>query len=250
MRQGEEKNLRPFIYPGSCKDLEMMPYRDIQAVLFDIDGTLVDTFSAYYRVFSKGIESYGLDPIPKGDLRRYLAKGLSLRTILEKIFPPSTEESTFGACREEIMRLFRELEVDEVKTFPGAEELFNVLRDRGIKIGIATGRMSSVEDEWVRFKRLGLDGFIATIVTSREVPCRKPAPDVIVECAKRLEVAPDKCIVIGDTINDIEAAKAAGALAVVVTTGQEDEDRLSGAGADLVLNSLDELIGHIGHKEL
>jgi HAD superfamily hydrolase (TIGR01509 family) len=223
----------------------MLRHRDIQAVIFDIDGTLVDTFSAYYTVFSKGIAGYALNPIPRADLRRYLAEGLSLRAILEKIFPESTEESTFAACREEIMRLFRELEVQEVKAFPGAEELLKALRDKGVKIGIATGRMSSVEDEWVRFKRLGLDQFIEAIVTSREVPYRKPAPDVIVECAKRLGVSLETCIVIGDTIMDVIAAKAAGAIAVVVTTGHEDEDQLLEAGADLVLHGLNELITHL-----
>lgn len=219
--------------------------RDIQAVLFDIDGTLVDTFSAYHTVFSKGVVGYAVDPIPRADLRRYLAEGLSLRAILEKIFPPSTDEATFEACREEILRLFKELEVHEVKAFPGARELLDALRDKGMKIGIATGRMSSVEDEWIRFKRLGFDGFIGAIVTSREVARRKPAPDVIVECARRLDVPAEQCIVIGDTINDIVAAKDAGAVAVVVSTGHEDEDRLMEAGADLVLRKLDELIAHL-----
>lgn len=223
----------------------MMLRHDIDAVIFDIDGTLVDTFSAYYTVFNKGIGAYGLDPIPRADLRRYLAEGLSLRAILEKIFPASTEESAFAARREEIMKLFRDIEVHEVKAFPGAEELLQALWDKGVKIGIATGRMSSVEDEWVRFKRLGLDHFITAIVTSREVACRKPAPDVIVECAGRLEVPLATCIVIGDTINDIAASKAAGAIAVVVSTGHEDEDRLMEAGADLVLRGLDELIAYL-----
>lgn len=218
---------------------------DIQAVIFDIDGTLVDTFSAYYTVFTEGTAGYGLDAIPKADLRRYLAEGLSLRGILEKLFPEGTEESVFAACREKVLALFKELEVQEVKAFPGAEELFDSLRNKGIKIGIATGRMSSVDDEWVRFKRLGLDQFIGTIVTSREVASRKPAPDVILECAKRLEVLPEKCMVIGDTINDITATKAAGAIAVVVSTGHEDEERLVTAGADLFLRNLGELVGHL-----
>lgn len=219
--------------------------RDVHAVIFDIDGTLVDTFSAYYTVFTQGTAGYGLNTLPRADLRRYLAEGLALRAILEKLFPKGTEESVFAACREKILGLFKEREVHEVKAFPGAEELLNALRNKGVKIGIATGRMSSVDDEWVRFKRLGFDQFIGAIVTSREVASRKPAPDVILECAKRLDVLPEKCIVIGDTINDIVATKAAGAMAVVVSTGHEDEERLVDAGADLLLRSLDELIAHL-----
>lgn len=220
-------------------------HRNLQAVIFDIDGTLMDTFSAYYTVFTRGTEKYGLGPIPREDLRKYLAEGQSLRTILERLFPKSTGEETFAACREDILRLFKELEVQEVRPFPGVDGLFRTLRGKGLKIGIATGRMSSVEDEWVRFRRAGLAECIGAIVTSREVPSRKPEPDVLVECARRLEVPPAACIVIGDTIVDIEAAKRAGAIAVVVTTGHEDEDRLVEAGAGLVLASLDRLVDHL-----
>ena len=91
------------------------------------------------------------------------------------------------------------IEASEVKPFPGVNELFRNLIDGGLKIGIATGRTSMPVNEWDRFKRYGLERFIDSIVTSREVARRKPAPDAIIECAKRMNVPVEKCLVVGDT---------------------------------------------------
>jgi phosphoglycolate phosphatase len=119
------------------------------------------------------------------------------------------------------------------------------LQGAGIKIGIATGRMSTVKEEWMRFKRLGLQPYINTIVTSREVQNRKPAPDVIIECARRLGILAVHCVVVGDTESDIIAARLAGAIAVSVTTGHEDETVLQKAKPDVIVKSIQDLVPYL-----
>jgi HAD superfamily hydrolase (TIGR01549 family) len=220
--------------------------KDIRAVIFDIDGTLVDTFELYEKVFNEGIAQFGVIPVAQEVLRECLAQGMSLRQILQKIFPGPIDDDTYAKCRMDIINRFREAEIGEVRSFPGTEELFDHLQQRGIKIGIATGRTSSCEDEWIRFKRLGLDGYISAIVTSKEVQYRKPAPDVVIECARRLDVSPEKCIVIGDTISDILAARGAGSVAAAVTTGHEDEDLLLREGPDVIFHNLSDLAVYLG----
>jgi HAD superfamily hydrolase (TIGR01549 family) len=218
---------------------------DIRALIFDIDGTLVDSFEVYRGVFNKGIADYSVEEVPRDVLRDLLAKNLSLREILQKAFPSPIDDATYETCREKILRLYREAELEGVKSFPGTEELFRYLQGMGIKIGIATGRMSTVEDEWIRFARLGLHTFISTIVTSREVEHRKPAPDVIIECARRLDVPTKQCVVVGDTKSDIIAARMAGAIAVAVTTGHEDEEVLQKAEPDIVLQSIKDIVRYL-----
>ena len=218
---------------------------DIRAFIFDIDGTLVDSFETYHGVFNHGIADFNAGPVPRSVLRDYLAKGLSLREILQKVFPSPMDDATYEACREKILLLFKQAEIEGVRSFPGTEELFRTLEDKGIKIGIATGRTSSAEDEWLRFKRLGLDGYISAIVTSREVEHRKPAPDAIIECAKRMDVPIEKCIVVGDTEADIVATKRAGAIAVAVTTGHEDKEALLRAQPEIVLRDVNDLIMYL-----
>ncbi|MCX5811445.1 MAG: HAD family hydrolase [Proteobacteria bacterium] len=223
------------------KGPERLNNKDIRAIIFDIDGTLVDTFEVYQKVFNKGIAQFGVPPATQEVLRDYLAKGLSLRQILEKVFPYPIDDDTYATCRTEILELFQKAEIGEVKAFPGTEELFGHLQQKGIKIGIATGRMSSNEDEWTRFRKLGLDGYISAIVTSKEIKFRKPSPDVIIECAKRLDVPAETCIAIGDTVSDIHAAKQAGSLAAAVTTGHEDEDNLLREHPDFLFHSVGDL---------
>jgi len=219
--------------------------KDIRAVIFDIDGTLVDTFEVYQKVFNQGIVQYGAIPVAQEVLREYLAQGLSLQQILQNILPGPIDEDTYATCRVDILNRFKEAEIGEVKPFPGTEELFDHLKQRGIKIGIATGRMSSNEDEWTRFNRMGLGGYISAIVTSKEVQNRKPAPDVIIECARRLDVPAETCITIGDTIADILAARRAGSLAAAVTTGHEDEDILLRERPDIIFHSLSDLAAYL-----
>lgn len=215
--------------------------KEIRAVIFDIDGTIVDTFEVYQKVFNQGTEQFGAAPVAKEVLRDLLAKGLSLRQILEKAFSYPLDDGVYAICRTDILERFKKAELGEVKAFPGTEELFGHLQQKAIKIGIATGRMSSDEDEWNRFRVLGLDGYISAIVTSKEMQHRKPAPDVVIECARRLNVSPENCIVVGDTVADILAARSAGSLSAAVTTGHEDEDNLLKERPDIIFNNISEL---------
>jgi HAD superfamily hydrolase (TIGR01509 family) len=221
----------------------MIDTNKTRAVIFDIDGTIVDSFRTYRKVFNEGIAAYGMEPVSESLLDGCLRRGMGLRAILERIFPDGTEEAVYDACRDRIKYLYRRIEGEEVRSYPGIDELFTGLRDRGIRIGIATGRMSTPEDEWERFRRLGLNHFLGTIVTSHEIARRKPAPDVIIECARRLGLPTSACIAVGDTGNDIIAAKSAGAIAVFVRTGNEDEEVLMKAGPDFILESTSGLLG-------
>ncbi len=216
--------------------------REIRAVIFDIDGTLVDSLDAYYEVFNRGVAHLNAGPLAKDALRDYLAKGLGLREIIEKVSPLPIDDATYKMCREEIHRLFRQVELEGVKLFPGTEELFRHLAGKGIKIGVATGRTSAPEEEQARFARLGLDPYISAIVTSRDIQHRKPAPDVIIECARRLDVPLKACVVVGDTEPDVAAARQAGAVSVAVTTGHDDEKVLLKARPDMLFRTIRDLM--------
>jgi len=175
---------------------------------------------------------------------------MSLAEIIRKIMPSHLEESIIEKCKEKILEIFLRVEEDGVNPFPGINELFRDLKERGMKIGVATGRMSLPEDEWKRFKRFGLDGFIDTIVTSREVERRKPEPDAIIECAKRLDVPPEECLVVGDTESDIIAAKKAGAIPIAVITGQGNKDLIEKEEPEFIVKELKELIIFLEKQQL
>jgi HAD superfamily hydrolase (TIGR01662 family) len=215
--------------------------RIIEGVIFDIDGTLVDSFPVYCSAFNLGIQQYNLGPVSTRFLIDTLKRSANLLEVFRKVFPPGTDEALIEKCRKEILELFMKAEVDEVKLFPGVRDLFENLRHKGIRIGVATGRTSLPEKEWERFKRYGLEEFIDSIVTSREVEKRKPAPDAILECANRLKISIENCLVVGDTEADIIASRTAGALAVAVSTGEDDFELLERENPEFLFRTLVEL---------
>lgn len=214
----------------------------IRAIIFDIDGTLVDSFPAFYYAFNNGIRQFDIRTVSKEFLAQCLSRGLSLREILHRVFPINIGESVIESCKKEILGLFLKVENEEVRLFPGVKEIFEDIKGIGMKIGIATGRMTSIDYEWERFRRFGIDKFIDVIVTCKEVQTRKPEPDVIIECAKRLNVAIEECIVVGDTKLDIIAAKKAGAIPVLIVIGQDDKNLLEGEKPEFIVRELKELI--------
>jgi HAD superfamily hydrolase (TIGR01509 family) len=213
----------------------------ILGVIFDIDGTLVDSFSAFTSVFNQGTSQFNLRPVSQQFLTQSLKKGANLAEMLRLVFPPQTDESLIERCKREILEHFLKIEASEVKPFPGINELFRNLMDRGLRIGIATGRTSMPENEWDRFKRFGLEGFIDSIVTSREVARRKPAPDAILECAKRMKVPVENCLVVGDTEDDIIAARKAGGIPVAILTGEDHLDLSENEKPEFIFKNLIEL---------
>ncbi len=223
--------------------------KQIQGVIFDIDGTLVDTFPAFTFAFNRGISQFDLQPVSQQFLIQSLRKGANLEDLLRKLFPLPTDESLIERCKREILQHFLKIEASEVKPFPGINELFSNLKERGIKIGIATGRTSIPEKEWDRFKGFGLERFIDSIVTSREVASRKPAPDAIVECAKRMNVPIEKCLIVGDTEDDVIAARKAGGIPVAILVREDHLDISESEQPELIFRNLVQLTLFLEEQE-
>lgn len=213
--------------------------RHVTGVIFDIDGTLVDSFSTLVTVFNQGTNHFNLKPVTFEFLTECFKKNLSLGEILRKIATPPVDEPVIEEWRKKILQLFLEVEAEQVRPFPGVSELFRKLKDRGMKIGIATGRTSPPENEWTRFRRFGLDRFIDALVTSREVEKRKPAPDAILLCALRLSLPVEECLVVGDTEYDVLAAREAGAMAAAVCTGIDDLEFLRRSNPELLFRDIE-----------
>jgi len=216
----------------------------IEAVILDMDGTMFDTIGAYVRAFNRGVTTFGLPSVGREVLVEFLTQGVSLEDILRRLYPErAASEAEFPTrCRQAILEAYLNKEQGEKALLPGARELLEKLRAHGLKVGVATGRLTEPDYEWRRFRELGLDVLVDALVTPAEVPRRKPAPDVILECARRLGVRPEQCLVVGDATADVAAAKAAGACSVGVLTGVGSADQLHREGADWVLRDLISLV--------
>jgi HAD superfamily hydrolase (TIGR01549 family) len=216
----------------------------MQALIFDLDGTLVDTVYAHVFAWHRALAEIGL-PIEGWRIHRRIGMsgGLFTRAVAREVGRPLSPDEVEGIQRRH-GELFREL-LPERPVLPGAIDLLRDLRDLGVPHGIATsGRRPEIDTS---LDALGVT--TETVVVERgDVARAKPEPDLFIACQERLGVPTEQCYVVGDAVWDLLAARRAGMLSVGVLTGGYGEDELIRAGAFRVYRdpaelrlSLDEL---------
>ncbi len=196
--------------------------RSFAAVIFDNDGTLVDSTGSVVRSWARWAEEYDVDP---ERLSGY--HGVPAASIIEAIAPHVDSSAAFAR-----IEALESADVDDVAALPGV--LAAVADLAGAPIAVATSATRGLAE--VRLAAAGVE--IDEVVTIEDVERGKPAPDPFVEAARRLGVDPTDCLVCEDAPSGVAAAKAAGCAVLAVTTTSE-----AGAlrDADLVVESLAEV---------
>ena len=217
------------------------PDRAQRGVIFDLDGTLVDTVYAHVFAWQRAFAEVDL-PIDGWRIHRRIGMsgGLFARAAAREIGRPLSTEET-DAIQRRHGELYREI-LPRRRALPGAVELLGELRAEGIPHGIATsGRRPEID---ASLDALGVTA--ETVVVARgDVERAKPEPDLFLACAERLGVSPADCYVVGDAVWDLLAARRAGMLSVGLLSGGYGEDELSRAGAFRVYRDAAELHGSL-----
>jgi HAD superfamily hydrolase (TIGR01509 family) len=216
----------------------------VPALIFDLDGTLVDTVYAHVFAWQQALAEEGI-PIDAWRIHRRIGMsgGLFARAVAREVGRELSPEET-DALQDRHGRLFAELLPDR-RALPGAAELLAALRGRGIVHGIATSGRRPEIDRSLEVLRVP-EG---TVVIERgDVARAKPEPDLFLACAAALELEPAECYVVGDAVWDLLAARRAGMLSIGLQSGGYGSDELLQAGAFRVYSdaadlhaSLDEL---------
>jgi AHBA synthesis associated protein len=195
------------------------------AVIFDLDGVVVDSFAVMSEAFAIAYaEVVGDGPAPFEEYRRHLGRYFpDIKRIMD--LPLAMEEPFV----RESYRL-----ADQVTVFDGVVELLLTLRTRGLKLAIATGksgpRARSLLD------KLGLLPFFAHVIGSDEVARPKPAPDMVLQALELLDVPAERAIMVGDAPTDLASARGAGVTsAAALWAPPDDVGELLAAGPDVVL---------------
>ncbi len=210
----------------------------IEAVLFDLDGTLADTAPDMAHTVNLMRRSRGLEPVAPESVRAHVSKGA--RGMITSAFAIDPDHPEFPAMREEFLGLYGENLCIETCLFPGMESLLAHLERESIAWGVVTNKFE-------RFARpiiesLGL-GRRATIVVGGDTCARaKPFPDPLLHAAAAMGVAPPNILYVGDDERDVQAARAAGMPVVVAGYGYlGDGPAPSLWGADAIVASATEL---------
>jgi len=199
----------------------------MKALIFDLDGTLVDTVYAHVFAWQRALAERGM-AIDGWRIHRRIGMsgGLFTRAVGREL-GRALDEAEAHALQDRHGELFREM-LPERRALPGAVSLLAALRAGGVVHGIATsGRRPEIDASLAV-----LDVPDETVVVQRgDVERAKPAPDLFLECARRLGAETDECFVVGDAVWDLLAARRARMLSIGLLSGGYGDDELTRAGA-------------------
>jgi phosphoglycolate phosphatase len=209
--------------------------RRIEGVVLDVDGTLTDSVDAYYQVFAEIMAAVGIS-VKREDVLDSMATGSRIWDQAIPVDVPD-RELKIKRCMEMLPAVYDKV-LEQVQLFPGVQPVLRSLLSAGVTLGLVT---SSWRPALAPLERAGLmDLFAAVIVREDGFPA-KPAPDGIAECLRRMYVEPVRALTVGDSVVDIRAGKAAGALTVAVLSGIGSRSQLEAERPSDLIRSVADL---------
>lgn len=208
-------------------------------VLFDLDGTLLDTAADFVHAANQLSKELGQNPITVEELRPAVSHGLV--EIMHTCFKISPDHSQYPILAKKLLMLYEQSICTYTQPFPGILDLLSALEKQNIRWGIVTNRPSHYTA--LLLEATDFKSRASCIVNGDTTPNPKPHPDPLFYACKQLAVEPQQCIYIGDAERDIQAGKAAGMTTLGVLFGYiPDIPTALQWGADYYVNHADEIL--------
>lgn len=205
-----------------------------KCIIFDLDGTLVNTIDDLGLACDYLLKKHGIEPKwTVADYKNFVGNGAKL--LVKRAFENKLSESELDAIYEEFKIKYNEIKLEHAHIYPGIEEVAKSLKDAGIILVVCTNKPD-----------VAAKGMIDTLFAKKSFDVvqgaldnkpRKPDPLVPSEILKSLSIKPNEAVWIGDSNVDIEAAHNLGCLGIGVTWGFRPLENLVSAGADIILNN-------------
>ncbi len=215
----------------------------VDAVIFDMDGTLIDSIDIYFEIVEIALKRLGLPQVSRTRILDAAETGDFNWDLVLPDEVKNKKDEIIAAAWEIINEVAPQMFEENLKLIRGADNILKNISSSIPKIGLVTSTQRQYLKIKMRpLKSAGVEKLFDVIITSDDVPNRKPDPDPLIECAKRLDVNPNKCVYVGDTRTDMQAGKAAGMRTVGVLTGFDDYDALNKEIPDAIIDSIGDLI--------
>jgi HAD superfamily hydrolase (TIGR01509 family) len=239
---------RPTVTPRRSSDISVRAPDDRSrlpepaAVLFDLDGTLVDTVATRLAAWLRAFDEFHV-PADRDQVKALIGSdGRRLARVVAESARVAIDPQRASAIDRRAGEIYNELNTNP-RQLRGVKEAIAALDARGVKWAIATSSlaaqvMASVDALVLARRPLIVDG--------SHVAQAKPAPDLMLRASVELDVSPDRTWYVGDAVWDMQAAKSAGMPSIGVTTGFATAEELEAAGAWLVIDQLDRIIPLLG----
>lgn len=200
---------------------------NITCVIFDMDGSLIDSMWVWQDVDKAYLSQKGFEPTTEllEDIQ-FNIQGMSFDETAEYFIKRFNLADPLQKIRSDWNNMAYERYKYDVKLKPGAREFLEQLKDRGIKMGIATANSRELVDMYIEVNRLG--DFFGDVKTGDDIKKGKPAPDIYLSVAGDLNVSPDRCLVFEDIVQGIQAGLNAGMRVCAVLdshTSYQDADK-------------------------
>ena len=208
-----------------------------KAVIFDLDGTLLDTLGDLHAAVNHALRAFSFPERSLDEVRRFIGNGVV--KLMERATPDLTDKKTNADC----LAVFREYYLihmqDMTKPYEGVIDLVEKLRARGIKTAVVSNKLHQAVYELCQDYFPGLiDEAIGVSVESE----RKPSPVNVYKAMEKLGVSADECVYIGDNEVDVQTSHNAGVKCIGVTWGFRDREELLSAGAEIIMDSCSDIL--------
>ena len=189
--------------------------RPIRALLFDLDGTLIDSAPDLAGAANDMRRARGLEPYPLAHFRPMVGAGA--RGMMGRAFDIGPQDEAFATLRDEFLQRYEGRMTRETRVFPAMQATLRVLSERHVRWGIVTNKAARFAEPLVQ--ALHLMPPAAALVCGDTTAHAKPHPEPLWEAARRLALAPAECAYVGDDERDVQAGRAAGMTTVAVRWG-------------------------------
>ena len=221
----------------------------LDAVIIDLDGTMVDTLGDFAEALNRMLGDLELPPIAAQHIERMVGKGSEhlLRSVLNHVLehmgkaPTAIEiEALYAHAWPSYQRHYLAINGHYARVYPGVEAGLQALRDAGLRLACLTNKPTSFALPLLRAK--GLEGYFEQVFGGDSFDRKKPDPLPLLKTCEALQTAPARTLMVGDSSNDAQAARAAGCPVVLVTYGYNHGLPVQAVDADGYVDSLELLL--------
>ncbi len=211
-----------------------------KAVIFDLDGTLLDTLDDLADSMNAVLCRLNCPPHKKDAYKYFVGDGL--HTLARRVLP-ADQQKQVEHCAKEMLKEYSKRWADKTSLYAGIDQLLNGLLEKEFKLAILSNKPDAYTQKTAQ-KFLNSWPFSIILGARDHVP-KKPDPAGAIEIARTLNLPPAQCLYMGDTNTDMETASAAGMFSIGVLWGFRKEKELQDSGAQLILKHPTELIDHL-----
>lgn len=209
----------------------------LKAVIFDLDGTILDTLEDLKNSVNFALSKNGLPVRTIDEIRAFVGNGI--RLLIERAVPENTDSGVVDRCFEDFKAHYKEHSADNTKPYEGIIALLDELKSQGVKLAVVSNKADFAVQALVEEYFQDLFDFA---VGEREGIRRKPCPDSVNEAIKVLDASPDEVVYVGDSEVDIETSRNAGVKCVAVTWGFRDKDVLESLSPEYIIDKPSQLM--------